>query len=151
LKYIKGNLYLNGIISSASEITAYLSSGILASKFGMKSTLLLSYLIAIVGMVALILYNPEGEVNQLVISLMVLGSKFGVSQAFNIAYIGNVILFPVTIVASTYGVCNIFSRISTIFAPFVAELEPIEISQWIFVATCMLAFVASLNIKQAKN
>jgi hypothetical protein len=114
----------------------------------MKPTLVMSYAIAVIGMVALIFYDPNGEnVNQILISLMVLGSKFGVSQAFNIAYIGNVMLFPVTIVSSTYGVCNIFSRVSTISAPFVAELQPITVSQWIFVATCLLALVASLSIK----
>lgn len=149
LKYIKGNIYINGIISAVSEIAAYLTSGLLAAKFGMKPTLILSYLIGMLGMVALIFYNPTGDnVNQFLVSIMILGSKFGVSQAFNIAYIGNVMLFPTTIVASTYGICNIFSRVSTIFAPYIAEIEPITVSQWIFVGTCMMAFAASLSIKQ---
>ena len=126
LKYIKGNIFINGIISSLSEIAAYLISGLLAARFGMKPTLIFSYTRAMMGMCALIWYDPEGEdVNQFLISIMILGSKFGVSQAFNIAYIGNILLFPVTIVASTYGVCGIFARVSTIFAPFIAELKPI--------------------------
>ena len=80
LKYIKGNIYINGIISSLSEIAAYLASGILTDKFGMKNTLIGAYLIGIVGMVSLIMYDPTGDdVNQLLVSIMVLGSKFGVS------------------------------------------------------------------------
>ena len=115
----------------------------------MKNTLIVAYLIGIAGMVALILYDPTGDdVNQLLVSIMVLGSKFGVSQAFNIAYIGNVLLFPVTIVASTIGVCNIFSRVLTIIAPFIAELKPVSISQWIFVVVCGIALWASLSIRQ---
>ena len=80
LKYIKGNIYINGIISSLSEIAAYLASGFLTDKFGMKNTLIGAYLIGIVGMVSLIMYDPTGDdVNQLLVSIMVLGSKFGVS------------------------------------------------------------------------
>ena len=80
LKYIKGNIYINGIISSLSEIVAYLTSGFLTEKFGMKNTLIGAYLIGIIGMVSLVFYDPEGDdVNQLLVSVMVLGSKFGVS------------------------------------------------------------------------
>lgn len=61
LKYIKGNIYINGIISSLSEIAAYLSSGFLTTKFGMKNTLIGAYTIGIVGMAALIFYDPTGD------------------------------------------------------------------------------------------
>jgi len=40
MKYLKGNLYVNGIISSSSEIAAYLSSGVIAKIFGIKKVLI---------------------------------------------------------------------------------------------------------------
>ena len=81
-------------------------------------------------------------------SLFVLGSKYGISSAFNLCYLGNNFLFPVSILATSYGVCNIFARLITIGAPYFAELKPIEISQFTFVAFAVFAMLASLLIRK---
>jgi len=39
LKYIKGDLFINAVITSLSEIAAYLVSGFLFEKFGIKIVL----------------------------------------------------------------------------------------------------------------
>ena len=36
LKYIEGNMFINGIVSSLSELTAFISAGALTEKLGMK-------------------------------------------------------------------------------------------------------------------
>jgi MFS family permease len=54
LKYIKGDIYVNGIVSSSSEIVAYGVSGVLMKLLGMKNNLVISYVLAILGMVCLI-------------------------------------------------------------------------------------------------
>jgi len=41
-----------------------------------------------------------------------------------VSYVGNYKMFPASIVGTTMGICNIFSRVSTIFAPYVAEIDP---------------------------
>lgn len=56
LKYIEGNMYINGIVSSLSEFAAFITSGILVLKVGIKPTLALSYAIAITGMASLTLF-----------------------------------------------------------------------------------------------
>ena len=56
LKYIKGDIYLNGIISTVSELVAYAFSGFIFSKLGFKNTVFIAYMIAIAGMDGLILY-----------------------------------------------------------------------------------------------
>lgn len=56
-------------------------------------------------------------------------------------------LFPISIVATSYGICNVFSRVLTIAAPSVAEIKPESISEWIFVVVCGLSFLASLNLR----
>jgi len=57
LKYIKGDLYINGLVSSFSEVCAYTLSGILMKALGIKNILVLSYALAITGMMSLILVN----------------------------------------------------------------------------------------------
>jgi hypothetical protein len=89
--------------------------------------------------------------NQIILAIFILGSKYGISQVFNVAYYANVCIFPVRIVASTYGFCNIVARICTIFAPYVAELQPEALSMWIFVAVCIIAFIATLGLKTNKK
>ena len=125
LKYIRGNKYVNGIISSCSECVAFLVAGVMLKLVGVKKTLIVSYLIGLIGMFTLLLTTTE---NQVALSFMILGAKFGVSVVFVVAYVGNYSLFPTSIVGTTMGICNIFSRVSTIFAPYVAEVKPDSVS-----------------------
>jgi hypothetical protein len=76
-------------------------------------------MIGFAGMISLILVKTE---SQFWIALFILGSKFGISSVYNIAYIGNTEIFPISVVATSFGVCNLVSRLATIFSPFVAEL-----------------------------
>lgn len=92
LKYIKGDIYINGIVSSMSELIAITLSGVTIKYFNIKFTLLLSWLIAFSGMISLIEVDPD---NQYTLAFFILGCKYGISQAFNVVYIANVKLFPV--------------------------------------------------------
>ena len=83
-----------------------------------------SFIISIAGMGGLMLYQTNGTSNAL-FSLFVLGAKFGISSAFNLVYLGNNLLFPISIKATSYGICNFVARLFTIGAPFFAELKPI--------------------------
>ena len=152
LKYIKGDLYVNAVITSSSEIAAYLVSGFLFEKFGIKIVLSASFLISMMGMGALIAYRPEdrpdADNNQLLISLFILGSIGGVSCAFNICYLGTHTLFPVSIVATAFGVCNCAARVFTIAAPYVAELPPVTTSQYTFLGVAFAAFASSILIRK---
>ena len=80
---------------------------------------------------------------QVWISLFILGSKFGVSQLFNLAYIGNAYLFPLPLVATSFAVCNVISRVISILAPYVAEIDPVQISEWVFIALMLLCMATS--------
>lgn len=143
LKYIQGDLYINTIVSSTSEVCAFIFSGVLINKYGIKKTLIGSNLLAIVGMSAL---NLDLQ-SQILLPLCILGSKFGVACAFNVAFVSNQQLFPVSFVATSMGYCNIFSNVGTIFAPYVAELKPESISKHMFVTLCVFALLAGTNLK----
>ena len=121
LKYIRGDIYVNSMISSLSECLAYIFAGVLYMKIGMKNTLCLSFIIAFCGMISLILTTT---MNEYWLSLFILGGKFGVSSTFNVAFLGSYYLFPPTILATAVGIENIIARVFTIFASFIAELKP---------------------------
>ena len=54
LKYLKGDMFSNGIVSSISEIMAVMMSGIFLTFLGYKRTLAISYIIAFTGMLFLL-------------------------------------------------------------------------------------------------
>ena len=45
------------------------------------------------------------------------------------------------VVATSFGVCNVFGRIAGIFAPYVAELKPESISKYVFISMVSVAMV----------
>ena len=75
-------------MSSSSEILAFALSGIMVGKLGLKWTIVSSFVVANAGMLALVLINPDDSQQALLI-LFIIGSKFGISANFNMAYVGN--------------------------------------------------------------
>lgn len=140
LKYIKGDLYINAIASSASEVVADALAGTFLQYLGIRLVLQFSYMVSLIGMAALIFY--QGHSNAL-FALFVIGSKFGIASAFNVAYCANNLVFPVGIVATTYGICNFIARVATMAAPYVAEMYPEWIPKMIFCIVVFLALIAA--------
>ena len=130
-------------MSSSSEVLSYSFAGLLFEKAGLKFTFILAYFVSFGGMFALILYKGDAKI---VFCLLVLGSKFGVAIVFNLAYLANYNLFPVIILTTTYGICNVFARFLTIVAPYIAELKPESISQIVFCVVIAMSFIASMFI-----
>lgn len=64
--------------------------------------MILSYTLATAGMLALVITETK---DQILLIIFILGGKFGIASAFNVAFLGNNALFPVSIVATSYGVC----------------------------------------------
>ena len=75
MKYIKGDIFINNIISDFAEILAYLAAGVTYEYLGLKSTLIISYVIAISAILFLVSFNPN---NQMMLGMCILGAKFGV-------------------------------------------------------------------------
>ena len=55
MKYIRGDFYVNNYTACLSEVVAYMTSGLLIKFFGIKPTLVISYMISCLGMLALLL------------------------------------------------------------------------------------------------
>ena len=76
MKFIKGDFFFNGLISSSSEVTAFLVSGYLLNKYGLKKVLIYSYFLSAIGMTCLIFTTTKSVP---LLMLFVLGSKYGIS------------------------------------------------------------------------
>ena len=125
LKYIQGNIYENTLAAQCSEIIAYVLSGTLLYWLDFKKVLVFAFIIGLSGELALIISQTE---NQLYLIIIIFAAKIGISSSFNTVFITNNKLFPVSIIATTYGICNTFCRTATIFTPYIAELKPESIS-----------------------
>jgi hypothetical protein len=66
---------------------------------------------------------------------------------FNACYVANMEVFPAHILGMAFGICNTFARVSTIVAPYIAELKPEMISEVIFCAVVLLASVATVKVR----
>ena len=113
LKYIQGDVFVNTIVSSVSEVCAYIISGALYDTIGPKVSFIASFIIAIIGSVFYIIF---GDAHETLIPLMILSAKFGISGAFNVVYLANG-LFPPAYASTTFGMCNFFARLASMLAP----------------------------------
>ena len=135
LKYIEGDIYVNTVVSSVSEVTAYIVSGALYDKIGPKVSFVASFVIGIIGS---LFYITLSTSYKSMVPIMVLGAKFGISGSFNVVYLANG-LFPAVYSSTTFGLCNFFARFASMLAPILAE-QPKPIPMLIF---CVMAAAAA--------
>ena len=147
LKYVPGNIYVNTTLSSLAEISAYIGSGVVKSFFGARLSFMISFILAGVGgLLLVIFFNAEGAL----IAVFVLFAKFGISFAFNISYLATPEMFPTALGTTAFGICNIFARFSTVLSPIIAELpEPAPMS--IFVIICAVSGVLAPCLRPTKK
>jgi hypothetical protein len=150
MKYIKGDLYINSIFGSLADCMAYGSSAFILKKIGLKNTLIVSYALGMSGMLCLFLSQTE---RQQWLTLFILVSKFGISCSFNIVWVANFQMFPVSIIGTSYGICGMVARLFTIAAPPIAEIKPDYVPQLFFITMNGLAMLAStlLIIEKEEN
>jgi hypothetical protein len=70
------------------------------------------------------LNNSKGDddTSNILNSILILITNFGIVCAFDIAYLINAELFPTILLATAYGCCNVLGRFITISSPVVAKL-----------------------------
>ena len=113
-------MYINVSLASIAEIIAYFFSGWLRQRVGLKLTLVFSFVLSSLGMILITFYETTSVA---LLATFILISKFGVASSVNMMYTANVQLFPITIVGTSFGICNFFARTFTILSPYIAELK----------------------------
>ena len=85
LKYLPGNIFVNSTLSSVADIIGYMSASFIMNKFGVRLSFMLSYsMAAVFGFLMVIFFKSDG----LIIAILVLFTKTGISFAFNLSYLG---------------------------------------------------------------
>jgi hypothetical protein len=120
-------------------VPAYAFSGYIYGKFGTKPALISSFLIGITGSIPYMILDTD---NLVLNSILILAAKFGISGAFNIAFLVNSVYYPAVLASTAFGVCNLFARLISVTSPLIAELEP-PIPMLSFTITSIIAAVAS--------
>ena len=121
IKNLSGDFFLNNLISGVSDVPVGILGGYLYHKFGLRIVLFSFFLIALLGGITLIIFS---ESNESLVPIMIAFAKGGVKVTFDICYLGNSFLFPAIFAGTAFGFCNAGAKISTIFSPLLAEVEP---------------------------
>lgn len=146
IKYIPGDIFINIIITCVADAISSIGAGMIAQYIGTQRTLFGSYALAAIGGVLLILFDQ----NEVLIMVLMMVTKFGINVCFTLCYIINAEYFPSIVCSRVFGICNIFSRISTILSPLIAEVTP-PIPMIIYVLICSVSMIASMFLRKAED
>jgi hypothetical protein len=83
----------------------------------------------------------------LYIMIFMMITKFGINCCFTLCYIINAEYFPAVVCSRVFGICNIFSRISTVLAPLIAEISP-PIPMIVYILICFASMCASFFLRR---
>lgn len=147
LKYIPGNIYINSMSSSLSEMVANILAGFLYKYLRIKLSFIVCFSVALLGG-ALILFLGVDDVKW--IPVFITFAKGGIAANFTIVYIASAEVFPTLFTATALGICNFFARFLTILAPDVAELDP-PIPMAVFCSLCIGGIVLAMFIVDKKK
>lgn len=115
-----GDFFVNSIITASADILAYSISGLILDRLGIKLSYLASFTVALVGGALYLAFRIN---NPGLIPIFLLLSNYGNSWGTNIDWNSNAKLFPVIYASSANGICNLFSRLSTVVSPQFAEFD----------------------------
>ena len=87
-------VYFTGILSACSEIVAYIASGTLYERLGVRRTYLISLGISVLGGILIITYGLDHQESATFPFFFAL-CKFGISSAYNLIVVANSSIFEV--------------------------------------------------------
>ena len=140
LKYVPGNIFINNGLASCAEPPSHFISGYILKKFRLKTALVFTYSCALVFTVLIFYDGP------LMIVIAVAMARFGMTASFNMVYLGNNELFPPIYLSTSFGVCNLTARLTTILSPQVAEI-PFPIPNLVFSIAVGWAILCTLMLQ----
>lgn len=80
-------------------------------------------------------------------SLVLFLAKSGAELAFGFVFVIHIDLFPTNFLVTSYGICNIFCRLITMFAPIVAEIPNVSIPLTFLVGLNLAGVIASIMLR----
>ncbi len=117
IKNIHADIFYLGVAIGVAEVLSYFLFGILSGYVARKISMIVLYAVTIV---CCILYQIlMEELSDMVIMILVLIAKLGITASFAMVYLVTSELFPTAYRGTTFGITNIFGRIGGILAPLV--------------------------------
>ena len=104
-------IYMTGLVSAASEIGAYIFSGTLFEKLGVRRTYLISLSIATLGGILIIAYGLDHQ-ESITFPIFFLLCKFGLCSGFNMIVVANSTIFEVKRAATALATPMFLARLS---------------------------------------
>lgn len=118
LSELTGCVYVDSVVAYTAEIFAEIASGFIADKYGRKTTVFYSFLIAFIGNL-LFLFSSY------YISLILLFvSCIGVASAFNVLYIYSAELYPTNVKSLAVSILFLSNRMSAGIVPYLLTIIP---------------------------
>ena len=114
-------VYLTGIVAAMSEICAYIFSGTLFEKLGLRRTYLISLSIAVLGGGLIIAYGLDHQ-ESITFPIFFLLCKFGLCSGFNMIVVANSTIFEVKRAATALATPMFLARLSQSSSPLVATI-----------------------------
>jgi MFS family permease len=119
LKHIPGDTYINGILIYSFEILAYFLSGFLinTSLLGRKNTMIIYFLVAVIGFGFLVMNFSESY-----ILILFLITRFVVAGSFNILYTYSCEIYKTNERAMGFAYNSAFGKFGSIIFPMTIEI-----------------------------
>lgn len=139
------DVYMTALVSSASEVVAYIVAGLFYLKIGVKLSLILSFAISTLGGILILCWGLDHQDSTLFFVFFLM-AKFGVACTFNINFTANSYFFPTLFAATAMGVCNFGARLTSAFSYPISSLD----EPWpmlMFTTFCGFTCVASFFLK----
>ena len=132
LSQMKANIYYLSLATEVAELLGSVICIFIARMIDLRRALFICCMVVTAGCIAMIFFTkaeddkkdekPELMDNLLPAGLIML-TNLGVVISFDVAYLINADIFPTIVLATAYGVCNVFSRFITITSPVAARIQ----------------------------
>ena len=139
------NVYETAIVSSVSEMCAYVIAGAFYEKVGVKLSLIIAFAISTAGGILILSWGLDHQDSDLFFVFFLM-AKFGVACTFNINFTANQYFFPTQFAATAMGVCNFSARLVSAFTYPISSLD----EPWpmlLFTVFCGFTCVASFFLR----
>ena len=140
-------VYLTAMVAAASELLAYIFSGLVFERLGVVRTYVFSCLISALGGFAIIFYGLDNQDSAL-FPLFFLLCKFGTAGAYNGICLSNSRLFEVQRASFAFGSGNILARLAQGSSPILSTMSQ-PIPMYIFTLVALQTAAITLFLKVA--
>ena len=97
-------VYKTALFLGFADIIAYAIGGVLVKKTGVKRTLIMTYLTAMIGGLLILFYGLQNK-DSIFFPLFFFIARLGTSSAFGFLFTGNNEIFPAEIAATSMSIC----------------------------------------------